>query len=127
MRLLLDEHYSPEIAARLRERDHDVVATAQAGLGGSDDEALLIAAAATDRALLTNNARHFVPLARRWAAEGRAHAGLLLTADASMPRSEQSIGLYVAVLDGLLRKRPGDAALRDQVRWLKPPDGRTAS
>lgn len=121
MRLLLDEHYSPEIAATLRERDHDVLATAEAGLAGSGDEDLLAAAAAQSRALLTNNARHFVPLARRWAAEGRAHSGLLLTAEASMPRSDQSIGLYVAALEELLVTHDGDEPLRDQVRWLKPP------
>lgn len=121
MRLLLDEHYSPEIAAQLAQRGHDAVAAVEAGLGGVDDEALLAAAAGRQRALLTNNARHFVPLARRWAAEGRSHSGLLLTADTSMPRGEASIGAYVEALDALLRRHPEADALRDQVRWLGPP------
>ena len=42
MRLLLDEHYSREIAERLRERGHDVIAVKEdAALEGLDDEPLL--------------------------------------------------------------------------------------
>ncbi|MGI8461503.1 MAG: DUF5615 family PIN-like protein [Solirubrobacterales bacterium] len=118
MRLLLDEHYSLEIALTLRDRGHDVTAALEAGLSGCSDEDLLAAAAGELRALLTNNARHFVPLARRWAAAGRQHYGLLFTSDESMPRSKGTIGRYVDTLEALLREHPDDAALVDQARWL---------
>lgn len=118
MRLLLDEHYADVIAQRLREAGHDVQTVSERGLKGLDDEALLVLCAGEDRALVTNNVRDFVPLARAWAAAGREHAGLLLTADASLPRHKGGVGRYVTVLSALMDAYPGVRELGDQVRWL---------
>jgi predicted nuclease of predicted toxin-antitoxin system len=118
LRLLLDEHYADEIAQRLRDASHDAETVSERGLKGLDDEALLVMCAAEGRALVTNNARDFVPLARAWSAAGREHAGVLLTADASMPRHKGGIGRYVAVLTALMEAHLGERALADQVRWL---------
>lgn len=119
MRLLLDEQYSPTIAQRLRSKDLDVVAVVErVDLIGLEDEALLRVATAERRALLTNNARHFTPNAREWAASGRTHHGLLFTSDARLPRSRETIGIYVERLAALLEAEPADEGLRDQVRWL---------
>lgn len=118
MRLLLDEHYSVEIALALRAQGHDVKAAVEARLTGLSDEDLLAAAATDLRALLTNNARDFVPLARRWAEADRRHYGLLLSSDESMPRGKGTIGRYVEVLEAILREHPGDADLMDQARWI---------
>ena len=118
MRLLLDEHYSREIAVRLREEGHDVVTVSERGLTGLDDESLLRFAASERRALLANNVRHFAPLARRWASSGDDHYGLLFTSDASMPRGKATIGRYIEILHALLEERTADDALDNQLRWL---------
>ena len=118
MKLALDHHYSPTIAARLRHKGHDVVAAIERGWECEADEALLALCHEEQRSLLTNNVADFVVLARRWAAEGRSHAGLVFTSDASMPRSRTTIGRYVRALDRLLRTAPGDDVLFDQVHWL---------
>jgi predicted nuclease of predicted toxin-antitoxin system len=118
VKLLLDEHYTDEIAAALRAAGHDAVTVSERGLKGLDDEPLLALAASEDRALLTNNARDFPPLVRRWAESGEDHCGLLLTSDSSMPRGKASIGLYVERLRKLMDAGPAGRALANQVRWL---------
>jgi len=57
-------------------------------------------------------------LAVRWAAASRGHFGLLFTDDHSLPRSAQTIGIYLRLLDDLLAQHPAEDALCDQVRWL---------
>jgi hypothetical protein len=118
VKLLLDEHYANEIAAELRVVGHDVVTVLERGVAGTDDELLLGRASAEDRALLTNNARHFLPIVGEWAASGREHCGLLLTSDTSTPRNKSTIRLYVATLRALMVASPGPRALANQVRWL---------
>lgn len=118
MRLALDHHYSPRIAGSLRERGRDVVAAFEQDWHTLDDEALLEACAAERRTLVTNNVADFAVLAREWAAEGRTHHGLVLTSDASLPRTTRTIGRYVAALDGLMADHPGDDDLLDRVHWL---------
>ena len=118
MRLALDHHYSPTIAVLLRERGHDAVAAVERGWQAEDDEALLGLCSADERALLTNNVADFTVLARRWQAQGRAHAGLVFTSDASMPRVRGTIGVYVEALDVLLAAHPARDALADRVWWL---------
>jgi hypothetical protein len=118
VRLALDHHYSPVIAAPLRERGHDVVAIAERGWQAEADEHLLALCAGEGRALLTNNVADFIVLARAWRASGRIHAGLVLTSDASLPRVRGTIGLFVERLDLLMTSRSEDEALADQVHWL---------
>ncbi len=119
MRLLLDDQYSPTIAQELRGQSFDVVAVVERrDLIGLDDESLLRLAAGERRALLTNNVRHFAAIARGWGASGQTHYGLVFTSDASLPRSRETIGMYVDALGALLDVTPGDEALRDQVRWV---------
>lgn len=118
MRLLLDEHYANEIAVELRAAGHDVVTVSERGLNGIEDEPLLALASEEDRALLTNNARDFVPIAARWATSGQEHHGILLTSDRSMPRARRGIGLFVTTLERLTNAHRGARALVNQVRWL---------
>lgn len=116
--LALDHHYSKQIAARLRDRGHAVVAAVEHGWEGEGDEPLLVLCAAEQRALLTNNVSDFVSIACRWASEGRQHSGLIFTSDASMPRSRRTIGRYVTALDRLLTAHPADDAFHDRIHWL---------
>ncbi len=118
MRLLLDEHYSPEVCARLRAGGRDAVAVAELGIEGIDDRSLLEVAASERRALVTNNVRHFASMAQQWAAAGRDHHGVLFTSDTSMPRGKSSIGLYVEVLTQLMDAETSEDALLNHVRWL---------
>ena len=121
MRLLLDVHFSPVIAAQLRRRGHDVRAAAEDPVARRlTDEALLEHAVDTVSALLTNNARDFVPIVQVWARAGRDHLGLLLTSDRSMPRDRAAIGRFVTTLHALLSEGPGHAALENRMVWLDP-------
>jgi hypothetical protein len=118
VRLALDHHYSTQIAIRLRDRGHDVVAAVEKGWEAEEDEALLVLCENEGRALLTNNVADFVVIARRWAIQGRRHAGVVLTDDSSMPRGRDTIGRYVDALSNLLRAHPADDAFVDEVHWL---------
>ena len=80
MKLLLDEMHAPSIADALTRESWDVVAVAStAALRGVPDADLLAHAAATGRALATENIADFARLTNRWATENRAHAGLIFT------------------------------------------------
>lgn len=103
---------------RLREAGHDAVAAVERGWEREDDERILAICSDEARALMTNDVADFTAIYRRWAADGRAHSGLIFTADASMPRSRATIGRFVGALDTLLKLHPGDDALKDRVHWL---------
>lgn len=118
MRLALDHHYSPTIASELRTRGHDVIAVMERGWETMEDEHLLELCGNEVRALLTNNVGDFTLIARRWAVEGRQHAGLVFTSDASMPRSRHTVGRYVEALDAFLSSNLPTDALADKVVWL---------
>jgi hypothetical protein len=117
MRLALDHHYSRIIADQLRDKGHDVVAAIEQGWEWELDEPLLALCASEQRALVTNNVADFTAIARRWAAQGRSHAGLVFTSDASLPRTRATIGRYVQLLHDLMTEHSEDA-LVDGVHWL---------
>lgn len=119
MKLLLDQHYSPEIANQLQDVGHDVTAvTGDPNLEGMDDEPLLRVATEQGRALLTNNVSDFAPMAQHWAIGGEEHLGVIFTSDESLPRSRNTIGLYVERLRERLDQHPADDAFRGRVDWL---------
>jgi predicted nuclease of predicted toxin-antitoxin system len=121
VRLLLDEHYSPEIARQLRSRGHDVAAVAErADLVGLGDDELLRRMAQERRAIVTNNVKDFVPLATRAALEASEHYRLLFTSDRSMPRRIDAIGRLVDALDAFLQRHQGEDGYRNQAQWLSP-------
>lgn len=123
MRLCLDEHYSPRIAAVLRERGHDVIASqAEPALRGRADGDLLEHCLMERRVLVTENVADFMPLVHARAARGEEHAGIVFTSAASMPRGAATIGRFVEALERLSRELPAEEALRDQVRWLAPSE-----
>ena len=118
MRLLLDEMYSPEIAAQLRRKGDDVVHAAEIGLASKPDHEVFASTVAHGRAIVTNDAGDYVTLFNRAAADGRDHNGILLTSDRSLPRSKAGIRRFVQVLHVLLAENPSDDALQNQLRWL---------
>jgi Domain of unknown function (DUF5615) len=119
LRLLLDEHYSPKIAAALRERGHGVVSVRErSDLCGLNDRERWRYASAERRALVTENVAHFMPLVHEAASAGERHSGVMFTSPRSLPRRKQTIGLYVETLAGFLAERPPEHALAGRVHWL---------
>ena len=119
MKLLLDEQLAPQIARELRSRGHDVEAVIErAELVSLPDRELFVRMAVERRAIVTNNASDYIALFGETMAAGQECYGLVLTSDRSMPRSKNTIGLFVRVLDAILRTHPAEDALRNQVRWL---------
>jgi Domain of unknown function (DUF5615) len=119
VKLLLDEHYSPEIARQLRAQGHDVVAVAErADLVGLSDDELLRLMAQERRAIMTNNVKDFMPLAGRAAVAAVDHYGLLFTSDRSLPRGIATIGRFVDALNGFLQRHEGEDSCRNRVQWL---------
>ena len=68
-----------QVARQLRAAGHLVYVTTELGLKGQDDEVHLATATELGAVLATQNQRHFDPLHDRWQAEGRTHAGILVT------------------------------------------------
>ena len=121
MRLCLDEHYAPQIAAALRELGLDVVALKERPeLRGIGDLELLAAVQAERRALMTENVSDFMPLIHELAARGENHWGFVFTSPVSMPRGSGTIGLFIEALHRLLTARPGEDDFVDQIWWLQP-------
>lgn len=120
MKLLLDEHFSPEIARQLRHRGHDVVAARErTELHGLSDRELLAVATAEGRAVVTENVVDFVELHRQSILGSDSHAGLVFTSPGRFPRSRRAIGRLVKALQSLLASSPETDALRDQTWWLE--------
>jgi hypothetical protein len=120
VKLALDHHYSPAIARELRDRGFDAIAISERGWQVLSDAALLAVCADESWVLLTNNVPDFVALARDWQGQGRQHAGMIFTSDATMPRKSAWFGAYVtALVEALVTQHDVDA-LPDQVTWLSP-------
>lgn len=121
MRLCLDEHYSPQIAAQLRERGHDVVCVKERPeLVELSDSELLSQMQGERRAILTENVGDFMPMIRTMNAAGESHFGVVISANASMPRHSGTIGVFVEALERLMQQHPGDRDFVDRVHWLAP-------
>jgi predicted nuclease of predicted toxin-antitoxin system len=120
VKLALDHHYSPAIARELRDRGFDAIAISERGWQVLSDAALLAACADESLVLLTNNVPDFVALARDWQGQGRQHAGLIFTSDATMPRNVAWIGAYVTALGLVFVANPDVDSLSDRVIWLSP-------
>ncbi len=109
MKLLLDEMWSPSIAAALRERGHDAIAVAErSDLRGQPDEVIFAEALADARAVVTENVVDYRPLASAALRAGRASPALIYTSNRTYPRaSRRTAGRLVIALDALLTTRAG--------------------
>jgi len=119
VRLLLDEHYSPTIAEKLRALGHDVVSVKERPeLVGKDDHSLFLVIVTEQRAILTENWPDFHNEMRQASAAGTTHYGVLFTSPRSLPRSRGTIGRYVDVLDSFLKRHEAPDALLNSYVWL---------
>src|SRR5689334_17631463 len=79
VRLYLDRHIMARLAADLRGHGYDARTTEEAGLDTASDEEQLAFATSEGRAILTYNIRDFAPLHEQWLADGRPHAGIIVS------------------------------------------------
>jgi predicted nuclease of predicted toxin-antitoxin system len=106
-RLLLDEMFSPAIAAEFRALGHDVVAVAdRPDLRSKSDEEIFAWASAEKRWLLTENVKDFRPSMLRALSAGAPGCGLLFTSSRAFPRSRKNPGSLIRALDAWLTAGP---------------------
>lgn len=79
VRFYLDEDISPRVAQALRAKGVEAISAYEVGNIALDDEEHLEYAANEGYTLVTCNARHFVPLFKKWWREGRAHSGIVVS------------------------------------------------
>ena len=103
VRLLLDEMFSPTVAAELRALGHDVIAVAdRPELRSKSDAEVYAWASAERRWLLTENVKDFRPIMLRALQAGPSGCGLLFTSSRAFPRSRKNPGPLVRALHAWL-------------------------
>jgi hypothetical protein len=112
LKLLLDEHLSPEIARQLRERGHDVTAVGErADLRGRPDRVHFASLPVEKRAIVTRDLADFRPLLAEELRRGGKTCGLVCV-PGSFPLNRDGVGRLVRALDALLLANPSvDAAV----------------
>ena len=103
----------------LRERGQDVVAvTERDGLIGCSDRAVLEAATAERRAVVTHNVKDFRPLAAERLARGQGHGGLILL-PSTRTRTRAMAEPLADAIENVVRAHPD--GLESSERWIGPP------
>jgi hypothetical protein len=121
LKLLLDEHISPDVAAGMRRRDRQVtvwslVEWEGGNYLGKEDSACLREAAIQELTLVTYDRRTIPSLLKRWAEEGLHHAGVILVDEKTV--SQESIGGLVQSLC-MLVKDVGHWDWTDRIYFLR--------
>jgi len=119
LKLLLDEMFSPLVAAELRARGHDAVAIKERGEWPSLRDHEVVALARTEqRAVVAANLRDFRVLqAELVAPSGQGHAGMVLV-PTSFRLTRAATGEIVEALEGPLALYPGDEDLANGETWI---------
>jgi hypothetical protein len=107
LKLLLDEHVSPEVASGVQRRNRSLVvhSMAQWESGtflGQEDSVCLLEAAKQRLTLVTYDRRTIPPLLKLWAEEGRSHGGVIFVDEKTI--SPADIGGLVRALSLLAGK-----------------------
>jgi uncharacterized protein DUF5615 len=107
LKLLLDEHISPDVAAGLRRRTRLLIVHCMAEWEngeflGQEDSSCLQQAAAQGFTLVTYDRRTIPPLLKTWAEEGRDHGGVIFVDDKTI--SPADIGGLIRALTRLFQE-----------------------
>jgi predicted nuclease of predicted toxin-antitoxin system len=117
VRLLLDEMFSPTVAAELRALGHDVIAVAdRSDLRSKSDQEVYAWASAERRWLLTENVKDFRPIMLRALQAGLPGCGLLFTSSRAFPRSRKNPGPLIRAIDAWLNAGPPPPPVTES--WL---------
>jgi predicted nuclease of predicted toxin-antitoxin system len=108
VRLLLDEHFSSEIARQLRARGHDVIAVQERhDLMSRPDRIHFASMSEQRRAIVTQDLSDFRPLLAEAMRTGAKTYGLVCVSS-RVSLSRQATGQLVDRLERLLQEHPGD-------------------
>jgi hypothetical protein len=107
LKLLLDEHISPDVAEGLRRRTRLLIVHCMAEWKngeflGQEDSSCLQQAGAQGFTLVTYDRRTIPPLLKTWAEEGRDHGGVIFVDDKTI--SPADIGGLIRALTRLFQK-----------------------
>lgn len=83
----------------------------------ASDERLMDVTTQEDRAVVTNNLRHFRPIAAQRLAQGKQHAGLILL-PSSRARNRAATGMLADAIEAVMRANPEGIAGAE--RWIAP-------
>jgi len=121
LKLLLDEHISPDVAAGLRRRIPALMIRTMAdweggNFLGQEDAVCMQEASVQGLTLVTYDRRTIPPLLKRWAEEGRSHAGVIFVDEKTI--SPADIGGLVKALT-LMVKQTRAQEWRDRILFLR--------
>ena len=124
MRLVLDEHWSSEIAVQLRRRDFDVVAATESEHAdryrGIEDEEFFARAQQDERAVVTDNVRDYERIRRGCEERGEVHFGVVFAAPPTFDRRQGAlVGPMVRALERFLRSPEAEAEPFNRAHWLR--------
>ena len=121
-RLVLDEMFSPAIAAALRDLGQDVIAVAERGeLRAMSDDDVFAGATSQRRWLLTENVKDFWPILLRALQSDTATTGILYTSSRAFPHSRKNPGPLIQAIHSWMLNGPPEAPLTED--WLLNPAG----
>ena len=107
LKLLLDEHISPEVASGIQRRNRSLVLHSMAqweggNFLGKDDSVCSLEAAKQRLTLVTYDRRTIPPLLKTWGEEGRKHGGVIFVDEKTVSPSDT--GGLIGGLSDLWRK-----------------------
>ena len=120
--LLMDEMFSPTLAAALRDLGFDVVAVAERpDLRALGDDKIFALACTSGRWLVTENVKDFRPMLLRAVQESTATTGILFTSSSrTFARSRKNPGPLISALHSWLMTGPPEAPMTED--WLADRD-----
>ena len=121
LKLLLDEHTSPEVAKGIQRRIRTLIVNSMVewedgNFLGKEDSACLLEAAKQCLTLVTYDRRTIPPLLKLWAEEGRSHGGVIFVDEKTIAPSDIG-GLVRALM--LVTIETGQMDWTNQVYFLR--------